>query len=463
VITRNNRGLRRALLLTGVAAIALSAGTASRAQPATAQSSIGSATAIKNDVQGVHGSVTRVLAAGGDVFSDDRVKTGDDSLARLVFLDRTTLTVAADSQAVLKEVYRPKQGFTRLVVKTVTGSFRFVSGVQSPHHYEVQFPQGYLTVRGTIVDLVVSPTRTLIVLESGSITVVPYATRIPHDLSGPDTSLVVYNDGRVDGPMTREAAIIKLHPDIPIQFGSTISSTWEADSGVVPFGATPYVALGGGFNFEGDPAVTGVADLNTFDGPLPNGSYPIGVTKSNGLGTGALGLVAAGLQFQSGWRTEIEGSYRHNATTRFNVQAEGSTTIGVDRKTYAQMFDVWRDFALVDRVGFHVGGGLGVAELDMNVTNSFSASTAFNKTEGAYQAGAGLDFAVIPGLKVTLDYRALGFFNKDAGNITVPTSCSVSPSGFPCFGNANERVVLGVSSAAIDQSVILGLRWSGGP
>jgi hypothetical protein len=180
-------------------------------QPASAQLSIGSAAVIKNDVQGVRGSASRVLATGGGVFSDDEVKTGGDSLAQLVFLDRTSFTVAANSQAVLKEVYRPKQGFKQLVMKTVTGSFRFVSGVQSPDHYQVQFPQGYLTVRGTIVDIVAGRTRTLIILVEGAITVVPYATRIPHDLNVPGTSLIVYNDGHVEGPLTREAALEKLH------------------------------------------------------------------------------------------------------------------------------------------------------------------------------------------------------------------------------------------------------------
>jgi hypothetical protein len=205
------------------------------AQPASAQSNIGKAAAIKNDVQGVRGSATRTLATGSGVFSDDEVKTGDASLAQLLFLDQTTFTVAANSQAVLKQVYHPKQGLTQLVLSAATGAFRFVSGVQSPQHYEVRFPQGYLTVRGTIVDFLVSPTRTIIVLSEGAATVVPYATRVPHNLDTPGTAMTVYNDGRVDGPMTWDNTIIKINGSLPFPlFGNTLWPTQpqaeEADS-----------------------------------------------------------------------------------------------------------------------------------------------------------------------------------------------------------------------------------------
>jgi hypothetical protein len=199
-------------------------------QPAFAQLSIGSAALIKNDVQGVRGPDTRVLATGGSVFSDDQVKTGDDSVARLVFLDQTALTVAPNSQAVLREVYRPQQGLGQLVMKTVTGSFRFVSGAQSAHNYEVQFPQGYLTVRGTTVDLLAGPARSLVVLVEGSITVVANATGNSRDLSAPGTSLIVYNDGHMDGPLSRAAAINRLR--LPSnQFASTMWAALEANPG----------------------------------------------------------------------------------------------------------------------------------------------------------------------------------------------------------------------------------------
>jgi hypothetical protein len=117
-----------------------------------------------------------------------------------------------------------------LIMKTITGSFRFVSGAQSAHNYQVQFPQGYLTVRGTTVDLLAGPARSLVVFVEGSITVVANATGNSRDLSAPGTSLIVYNDGHMDGPLSRAAAINRLR--LPSnQFASTMWAALEANTG----------------------------------------------------------------------------------------------------------------------------------------------------------------------------------------------------------------------------------------
>jgi outer membrane immunogenic protein len=417
-------------------------------QPVSAQS-IGSAAVIKNDVQGVRGSATRVLATGGSVFSDDQVKTGADSLAQLVFLDQTNLTVAANSQAVLREVYRPKQGYSQLVMKTVAGSFRYVSGVQSSHRDVVEFPQGYLTVRGTTVDIVAGRTRTLIILIEGAITVVPFATRIPHDLSIPGTSLIVYNDGHVDGPMTREAALEKLHLRSN-QFATTIWPTQTTTTVASGF----YVASGGGVNLK-TISFRGLQDLDA-DGP-----FPIQVEKLAGLQAGWLALIAEGFDFNNGWRVELEESYRHNSGAQFYVTADGPTTVGVDRASFAVLANIWRDFALANGFAIHIGGGVGVADLNTRINNTFGDGTSFHSTRGAYQAGVGLDFAASPNLKLFLDYRIFGFFNG-SNNVTLPTLCGSSAEVITC-GGAGERVVLSVSDRQVDQAIIFGARFAFGP
>ena len=240
-------------------AVLLAVAAAWFAPPVSAQTSIGSAAVVQNDVKGVQGSAIRALATGGSVFSDDQVETGDDSLAQLVFLDRTTLTVAARSQAVLQDVYRPSSGYRQLVMNTVRGSFRVVSGAESPHQYEVQFPQGYLTVRGTAVDLNAESSRTVVNLVEGAIIVVPNATLLPHELNVPGQTLIVFNDGHTEGPMTREAAIdglqlasspfatlpivstANLLPLIPPPFGRHPTETESPASGAHPTATGPTI------------------------------------------------------------------------------------------------------------------------------------------------------------------------------------------------------------------------------
>lgn len=171
------------------------------ALPAWAQSNIGSTSLVKNIVQGVHHNEARTLAVGSSVFSDDTVRAGKDSLGQILFIDQTRLTVAANSQAVLKLVYHPKRSFSDLVLRNVIGAFRYVSGSRSLQK-RLEFPFGYITVRGTVIDLLVWRDRAVIILREGSITVVPYATGIPHDLATPGTYLTVFADGRVVGPRT---------------------------------------------------------------------------------------------------------------------------------------------------------------------------------------------------------------------------------------------------------------------
>jgi hypothetical protein len=420
-------------------------------QPASAQS-IGSAAVIKNDVHGVRGSATRVLATGGSVFSDDQVKTGDDSLAQLVFVDPTNLTVAANSQAVLREVYRPKQGYSQLIMKTVAGSFRYVSGVQSSHRDVVQFPQGYPTVRGTTVDIVAGRTRTLIILIEGAITVVPFATRIPHDLSIPGTSLIIYNDGHVDGPMTREAALEKMHLRSD-RFASTVWPIVPTTTGISGF----YVAAAGGVNFK-TVSVGGVEDFD------PDGPFPIQVQRLTGFQPGWLALISEGFDFNNGWRAELEETYRRNSGAQFYVTADGPTTVGIDRASFAVIANIWRDFALANGLAIHVGGGLGIADVNTHITNTFGDGTSFNSTRGVYQAGIGLDYVTaIPGLKLFLDYRIFGFFNS-SNNVTLPTACGVGapPPVLTCAATT-ERVVLSISDRQVDQAIIFGGRFSFGP
>jgi hypothetical protein len=191
--------------------------------PALAQSNIGTAAVVKNQVQGIRGSATRSLALGGSVFNDDSVKTGDASLAQLLFVDQTTFSIASDSEAVLKNVYHGKQGATQRVLTAVTGAFRYVSGVQNPKNTRINFPFGYLTVRGTIIDLMLWPTRDVIVLDEGAITVVPYGSRVAYNMDRPGTMIVVYKDGHVDGPMVWDDTMKRIVGVIPFPvFGEKI-------------------------------------------------------------------------------------------------------------------------------------------------------------------------------------------------------------------------------------------------
>lgn len=199
---------------------------------AAAAQSIGTASAVKNQVQGIRGVATRALAAGGSVYSDDTVKTGDDSLAQLLFIDQTTFTVAANSQAVLRRAYHGKEGVGALIANAVAGAFRYISGAQTRNNDQIKFPQGYITVRGTVVDILAGADHSVILVDEGAVTVHVYVTRASYDLVA-GQMLVVHASGQVDGPVTKDATLMRAVGAIPFPlFGSTL---WPTQPQVQPF------------------------------------------------------------------------------------------------------------------------------------------------------------------------------------------------------------------------------------
>jgi hypothetical protein len=115
---------------------------------------IGVASAVKNEVQGIMGASPRALAAGSDVFSSERIRTGQESTAQLLFLDETSLNVGPQSEITLDRfVYNPSRNTGNVVLSASRGAFRFVTGSQNPTNYTLRTPVATIGVRGSIYDL----------------------------------------------------------------------------------------------------------------------------------------------------------------------------------------------------------------------------------------------------------------------------------------------------------------------
>ena len=110
---------------------------------------IGTATATKNKVEGIIAGRNQPLSTGSQVFTDETVRTGDASVADLVFIDNTNLTVGPISEVLLdKFVYDPTGSSGTVVITATKGAFRFVTGSQDKRVYEIKTPFGTLGVRG---------------------------------------------------------------------------------------------------------------------------------------------------------------------------------------------------------------------------------------------------------------------------------------------------------------------------
>ena len=125
---------------------------------AAEEGGIGSASAVKNRVEGTIRGQTRALSSGSAVYSNESIRTGQDSIAELGFVDSTKLSVGPTSEVRLdKFVYDPNKGAGAVALKATRGSMRFVTGVQDHDSYSIKTPYATLGVRGTVLEIVVKP------------------------------------------------------------------------------------------------------------------------------------------------------------------------------------------------------------------------------------------------------------------------------------------------------------------
>ena len=107
----------------------LLAGTALVTSPVFAQE-VGTAAAVNPESQSTPpGGSTTTLKVGARVVHKERIKTTPQGSVQLLFLDRSTLSIAPNSEIVIDEfVYNPGAGSGHMAVSLAKGALRFVGG-----------------------------------------------------------------------------------------------------------------------------------------------------------------------------------------------------------------------------------------------------------------------------------------------------------------------------------------------
>src|SRR5947207_8447989 len=132
-LAMGNTGLARLFAFVGLVLFLIDA--------AAAQERIGSAASLRNQVEGVIGRGARTLETGSEVYQNELVRTGEESVAQLVFLDNTDLRLGPKSEVTLDRfVYDPARGTGAVVVRAGLGIFRFGTGSQQKKNYLIQTP-----------------------------------------------------------------------------------------------------------------------------------------------------------------------------------------------------------------------------------------------------------------------------------------------------------------------------------
>ena len=188
---------------------------------------IGVAAATKNDVQGIMGAAPRALAAGSEVFANERVRTGQAATAQLLFLDQTSLSIGPLSEIKLDRfVYNPDSGSGSLALSASKGVFRFISGAQHPTSYSIRTPVATIGVRGTICDLMLAgspqgghtPQLALVGVQGTCFARLPNGQTVE---LAPGKALIIFADGGTQ-VITWDSTLINVAGSIPFPlFGNS--------------------------------------------------------------------------------------------------------------------------------------------------------------------------------------------------------------------------------------------------
>ena len=176
---------------------------------------IGVASVVTNSVQG--SSPPRPLTVGTDVFSAERIRTGDASATQLLFLDSTSVNVGARSEIVLDRfVYDPNRRTGNVVLTASKGAFRFITGSQNPTNYSIKTPVATIGVRGTIVDVrtgVIGGVNTTVVTLVEGRVIIRLLNGETLTLDQVGMSYVIKSDGTVQGPLKGNGTVATFLKD----------------------------------------------------------------------------------------------------------------------------------------------------------------------------------------------------------------------------------------------------------
>ena len=146
--------------------------TALTAVPAHAQTRVGEAAVVKNEVLRVAGPSTTQINVGDGLVRDETVRTGVDSATRLVMADSTNLSLGPSATLKLdRTVFDDEHHYRDVAVRLTSGAVRFVTGNSEKAAYKITTPLATIGVRGTTLDILSQRGQTIVNLQEGAASV----------------------------------------------------------------------------------------------------------------------------------------------------------------------------------------------------------------------------------------------------------------------------------------------------
>jgi opacity protein-like surface antigen len=397
----------------GKAAIGLLLLSIAAAAPAHAQRNIGSATSIEREVSGTVGGRTRSLSSGAGVFSNENIRTANLSAAQLQFLDDSRLRIGPSASVVLDRfVFNPDQSAKEGTIKVTTGAARWIGGKSKPGTHQVTTPHAVIGVRGTVFDVTVERSRTIVTLREGVIVVCPIAARNNCITLNAPGQTVIVTTTTITGPLPESASPTRF-ADLCLAAieRASCAFTTTALLGPDPSWDGFYTGVHGGYDrsrssvtTRGSPAVETSIGLGNVPGSLDTSA------------SSAVGGVQFGYLWQSGpavfgLEADISGMSANAGQT-----VTRNTGFGVIVDTAAQhelhALGTFRARAGVafDRFLVFGSGGLAVGQIDLQGTiipTPFTNPTyvgARSLVKAGYAAGGGVEYLFPGGFSIRAEY-----------------------------------------------------------
>ena len=165
--------------------------------PARAQTRVGEAAAIRNEVVRVAASATSQINVGDGLNRDEIVRTGLDSAARLVLADSTNLSLGPSASIKLdRTVFDDEHTYRDIAIRLTTGAFRFVTGHSAKTAYKIVTPLAAIGVRGTVLDILSQRSKITVVLLAGASRVCTLSFQCIELTQAGDTAIITLSGGK---------------------------------------------------------------------------------------------------------------------------------------------------------------------------------------------------------------------------------------------------------------------------
>ena len=201
--------------------------------PVQAQTRVGEAAVVKNEVVRVAASATSQINVGDGLLRDEVVRTGVDSATRLVMADSTNLSLGPSATIKLdRTVFDDEHHYRDVAIKLTSGAFRFVTGHSEKAAYKITTPLATIGVRGTILDVLSQRGKSTIKLQEGAATVCTVSFQCVELTQPGDTAVITSTGDKV--------TIVKAN-NVPWSFASNCGGTPGLCSTTQYADATPAV------------------------------------------------------------------------------------------------------------------------------------------------------------------------------------------------------------------------------